>query len=75
MDDITIEVKNFIINTKKAYYEYLKEQELSATEHEKNIAQIKTFCSALKARREVAETFTKLFLTKEKCSEIWLIMF
>lgn len=66
MENVIDEVKNLIINARKSYYEYLKEEEIAATEREKNIAQIRVLSSALRARKEVAEIYTRHFFEERK---------
>lgn len=66
MNDLVLEVKNLIINARKSYYDYLKSQEMAATERERNIAQIKALSLALKARREVLQVYTNNFFEERK---------
>lgn len=66
MNEIIDEVKNYILNTRKAYYEYLKLQARTITEQEKQISHIKVLSTALSARRDVAEVFSKNFFEEKK---------
>jgi hypothetical protein len=66
MYDILSEVKELIINARKAYYENSKFQELATTERERNIARIKALTTALRARREVAEAYSSQFFEERK---------
>ncbi|MDF2892045.1 MAG: hypothetical protein K0R80_2412 [Clostridia bacterium] len=66
MKDIVTEVNELIINARQSYYNYLKEQEMAATEREKSITQIKALSTALRAKREVMQVFTKNFFDERK---------
>lgn len=66
MDDIITEVKNLLINARKAHYEYLKEQELEATEREVIISSISAITNAMKSRRDVAEIVMNTFFEERK---------
>jgi hypothetical protein len=59
--DILSEVKRLIINARLSYYDWLKKEEMEATEREQKIEQVKALSSALTTRREVAEVYATNF--------------
>lgn len=63
---IMTEVKNLIIDARKAHYDYLTEQELDTTQRERIIAGISAMTNAMKSRREAAEVVMNVFFDERR---------